>query len=135
VEDCQARTLSKEEIQIDYRQTPFTGLHAKLITEVVFHFPPLPDSRGMAKDRIAWSKEHQDHSGPNCGSVFKSCDYRLMGRLAGLRFGQAKFSRKTPNWIINQSANPRGIRLLIGAAQILHRLRRKKAVLELIKVD
>jgi len=128
-------TLSKGEIALDYRQTPFTGQKSDLITRVIFTFKPAEIEGSPRRERVAWSKENQDHSAPNCGSVFKQFDSTLMTRLRGRGFFSARFSTKTTNWILSTGNKSWPIVWLIRFTQWLHRVKRKRAVLEIIAVD
>jgi len=134
VQDGAEVTLQKSEIPVDYRETPFTGLHTKLITKVTLRFDDEGDVAGKIKERVLWSKQNQDHSAPNCGSVFKEFDSRIMGRLMGLRILGSAYSKKTANWLLCQSGRHRALLLLVLLAQFLHRLLGRRAVLEVIKV-
>jgi len=134
VENGQEVVLQKSEIPLDYRSTPFTGLHTKLITRVVLDFAGEGESEGKIKERVSWSKQNQDHSAPNCGSVFKAFDGRVMVRLKGLGFAGSSFSAKTTNWLLCRGGRHWPLLMLILLAQLLHRLIGRRAVLELIKV-
>ena len=127
--------LDKAEIPRGYRQTPFTGQKSDLITSVTFVFNQAEFQGSPRRDRVAWSKENQDHSAPNCGSVFKHCDWDLINRLRGRGFVSARFSSKTPNWILSTGTKSWPILWLIRIAQWAHRAKRKRAILELIAVD
>lgn len=131
------RTVIRDDLPVDYRQTPFTGLTDKLILKAVLTFPPAPanESADAARERVMWSKENQDHSAPNCGSVFKQCNGRIMRRLRGVHFSTAAYSGKTYNWLLNHGQSSRPIVRLITLAQVLHRLFGQKAEVELIRVD
>lgn len=134
-EDGEIRTASAAEIPHGYRWTAFTGMTGKLVLEAVFRFPPSTETGDKIAERVRFSKETQDHSLPNCGSVFKECKGGLMLRLRGLRLLGASYSTKTANWLLNRSPSPRGLVLLIRVAQALHRLIGRRAVVELIEVD
>jgi UDP-N-acetylmuramate dehydrogenase len=133
--DGKELTLSKAEIPLDYRQTPFTGQKSDLITSVTFVFSQAEIQGSPRRERVAWSKENQDHSAANCGAVFKHCDWTLMNRLRGRGFFSARFSPKTPNWILSTGNKSWPIFWLIRLTQWSHRVLRKRAVLELIAVD
>lgn len=133
----EVRTLPASEIRREYRWTEFTGVQDRLIIECVMRFPDMPgdaDVNAML-ERVEWSKERQDHSAPNCGSVFKQCWFPLLRRLRGLTLGGgARFSPKTVNWILNRGKHPKHILRLIRLAQALHTVAGKRAKLELIEV-
>ncbi|MBB6430783.1 FAD-binding protein [Algisphaera agarilytica] len=157
-------TLRRDEIELSYRKTMFTGLNNSLILEATFNFPELPerqpdaaedaaaDGASPAEDgsdkkkkavdrkslpisqRIAYSKENQDHSAPNCGSVFKEAKMGILGRIQGTRLGSAQYSPKTINWLLSHGTSPRPMIWLIRYAKAVHLLFGRRAVLELIVV-
>lgn len=127
-------TVPSESIEHSHRWTAFTGIHDRLIVSAVLRFPAGHYEGDPIADRIAYAKDVQDTSAPNCGSVFKECYGRLQVKLRGLRFGGACFSPKTSNWILNRGNSPYPIRTLISISKCLHRLLGKRAVLELVEV-
>ena len=130
-------SLKKEEIERGYRHTAFLDHPDWFIAGVLFEFPaqPEPFAVNPIAERVKYSQEVQDHSGPNCGSVFKSFDRRILGRLRGIGCLGAVFSRKTTNWITNRSSSTLGIRLLIRFASLLHFVLRKKCEIEIRIVE
>lgn len=135
LEGNEVKTLQRHEIAIGYRQTPFTGLTSRLVLSAELTFPPRCGEGDAGRERVLWSKENQDHSAPNCGSVFKECHWRIMSLLMGRRFGTAQFSPRTGNWLLSRGASSRPLVWLIRLAQALHRLAGRRAVVELIQVD
>lgn len=129
------KTLLKDEIERSYRQTIFTGIQNKIILSAVFTFSPLQSKENLLMDRLKWSKNFQDYTAPNCGTVFKSACSPIMKILKGLSFGKASFSPKTGNWILNKSENSNSISRLIFIAKTLHFFTGRKIDLEIIKVD
>jgi len=129
------QTLGKKEIVKGYRETIFTGIQSKLILSAKFKFKPTRLEANPISERLKWSKEFQDYSAPNCGSVFKVSDSDLMKKLRGLKVGKASFSKKTNNWILNQSQDSKSILILIFIVKVIHLALRKKAKLELIAID
>lgn len=124
-----------EELAVSYRSTIFTGQTDLFILGATFNFSPVaPFQENPIKARIEWAKEKQDLSKPNCGTVFKVADGRIMSRLRGIRLFGASFSKKTNNWIVNQSKSPLGIKLLMYIVIILHRILLKKCEAEVISV-
>ena len=130
IQTCTAREAVK-----GYRQTIFTGAQNKLILSAVFKFEPSNLSADPIVERKKWSKSFQDYSAPNCGSVFKLADYRILRKLQGIRIGKTSFSKKTTNWILNKSENTFAIRFLISLAKLLHRFLGKTIELELIVIE
>lgn len=134
--DGAVKTVRCDEVEREYRKTMFTGVQGRCILEASFHFPPSDDDDDQIRKRVEWSKEVQDHSSPNCGSVFKQMDPWVMSkfRRLALPFGGAKYSRKTLNWLLNTSKSSRGLVVLIRLAKLAHRVVGKKAELEFIEV-
>ncbi|WP_035994116.1 FAD-binding protein [Leptolyngbya sp. KIOST-1] len=129
------KILKKSEVVKGYRETIFTGIQSQLILGVEFKFPKHQFEGNPILERCKWSKENQDNAIPNCGSVFSSADPKILESIKGLRIGEARFSKKTSNWISNKSSNYIYIYLLIVLAKILHLVKKKKAKLEIILVD
>lgn len=134
-EDGQLKTLTKREIVRGYRETIFTGLHSKLIISATFQFSPATFENNPIFERLKFVKIKQDNTAPNCGSVFKFYDPRILLKLRGFSFAKATLSSKTANWIKNRSKSPVPIMTIIGIVKILHLAIGKKAVMEVIKVD
>ncbi|WP_414573632.1 FAD-binding protein [Nostoc sp. CCY 9925] len=134
-EDGSIKTLDKSQIVRDYRETIFTGMHSKLILSAVFKLEQTEFTENPLVSRQLWAKEHQDNTAPNCGSVFKSANYKILEKLRGLSIGKAMFSAKTSNWILTKSQNSYAIVLLIRIAKFLHLISGQKIELELIVID
>ncbi|BAC91649.1 FAD-binding protein [Gloeobacter violaceus] len=135
VHEGAVQTLSNAEIQRGYRRTMFTGIQRSLILSAVLRFDAAHFEHNPLTERRQWAKEHQDNTLPNCGTVFKYASYPIMNRLRGLRIGDAYFSSKTSNWILNKSSSSAPILTLIKVAKVLHYLSFKKIDLEVIEVD
>jgi UDP-N-acetylmuramate dehydrogenase len=129
------KTLKNEEIERSYRKTIFTGIHDKIILSAVFKFSPLESDKNLLIERLKWSKENQDHSAPNCGTVFKTSRYQIMLIMRGFNIGKAKFSLKTANWILNKSEDSLAISFLILITKIIHFICLQKIELEIIAID
>ena len=129
------KTLGKQEIVRGYRETIFTGIHSNLILSVIFKFNCVKLESNPIVERCKWSKEFQDYSAPNCGSVFKEADRWLLRLVKKWSIGKAGFSDKTANWILNNSSNSIPIILLTTITKLLHFLMGKKVYLEIITVD
>lgn len=135
MDDGVIKTLQNSQIVRDYRQTIFTGIQSKLILSAVFKFENSKFKENPITSRQAWAKEHQDNTAPNCGSVFRISNYRILSKLKGFFIGQAMFSAKTDNWIVNKSDSVYPIILLIKIANFLHFISLQKIALEIIEVD
>jgi UDP-N-acetylmuramate dehydrogenase len=132
---CGLNTLPINQIARSYRKTIFTGKNNNLITSAIFKFSPVELNENPISTRLIWSKENQDYTAPNCGSVFKKAHFETLDKLKGFKLGGAQFSPKTYNWILNHADDIRFVLLLIWIAQVLHWLNRKKAILEVITID
>lgn len=126
---------STDRLSVSYRNTIFTGQTNMFILGAYFRFPTLPEfTENPIKTRIEWAKKHQDLSKPNCGTVFKTVQPKILNRFRGLSLFGATYSKKTGNWIINESKNPFGIRLLIFVVIFTHRIFFQKCETEVIRV-
>jgi UDP-N-acetylmuramate dehydrogenase len=136
VEAGELKTLRNDQIPHDYRKTLFTGQTERVITSVIMTCPQQTMETNPIADRVLFSKQTQDHSLPNCGSVFKEYNFRIMSLLSKASFSLfgAKWSPKTINWIVNSSDSSLGIQLQILLARMFHALLRKRAVLEVIVI-
>jgi UDP-N-acetylmuramate dehydrogenase len=124
-----------DNLSVAYRNTIFTGQTNLFILGATFRFPTVdPFETNPIKERIAWAKKSQDLSKPNCGSVFKTVDMRILNRFRGWSIAGATFSKKTNNWITNASNSPFGINCLIGIVIFFHRLFFRKCETEVIRV-
>lgn len=136
-------TLFNSEVKRDIRRTQFTGIHDRLIVSAIFRFPQREREvvEGQIDKRIKWSREHQDLSLPNCGSVFGQHNRLILGQFR--RFSlpttriplfRTRFSRKVNNWIVTSSSSSWPTVLLIRLVQLAHRVVGKTATTELIEV-
>ena len=110
-----------------------------IILGAEFNFPKqdLDCSKKKIAERMVIAKK-QDHSGGNCGSVFKVCNYKLMRifKFFHPRIGGASFSKKSSNWIINKGdAHFKDVKNLMRMALILHKFFLQKIEAEVIEWD
>lgn len=83
--------------------------------------------------RMEFSKNYLDMSNANAGSIFSTASPKVLKIMKGLRFGNAKFSPKTLNWILNLgNASYKDIKSLIVIAVFFHKLLFKKIEMEII---
>jgi UDP-N-acetylmuramate dehydrogenase len=134
-ETHEVQTLGREEIVKGYRETIFTGIQSRLILSAVLKFQPATIEGNPIIERCKWSKENQDYSGANCGSVFRQSDQEILTQLRGLRIGKTCFSNRVNNWISNKSDHHFFILLLIYVAKLIHRFKGRLAQLEIILID
>lgn len=122
-------------LSVSYRKTIFTDQERLFILGATFKFPNGKIFKSNPiKERISWAKEKQDLGKPNCGSVFKIVDMRILNRFRGLSICGATFSKKTNNWIINSSKSPFGINCLIRIVILFHKIFFRKCEVEVIRV-
>jgi UDP-N-acetylmuramate dehydrogenase len=137
-ESGEFKESSVGEVKSGYRSTLFSGASPGVILDAVFSFDR-KDFSGVnpIEQRKLFSRETQDHSAPNCGSVFKSFDMRLMNkvRAEGLECGSSRFSKKTINWILNEDSAPDNILKLIRRIEWMHRIRFKKIEREVVVIE
>jgi UDP-N-acetylmuramate dehydrogenase len=118
-----------------YRHTVFLDMDKVFILGATMHFEHCSHESNPIVDRRLWARDHQDLRGPNCGSVFSEYSPRVLRYYSHLtRFLPASFSRRTPNWAINQAKNPIYLRVLIDMCVLVHRLLGKSIRLELRRV-
>lgn len=136
LEAREVRELSGTEAVKGYRSTIFTGATSKVVLEVGFEFRPGVFEENPIEARKTFAAQAQDYSGPNCGSVFMLSDPKLMARLQrwGVRFRGARYSRKTLNWIVNESPRPAGLASIVRLAEIWHRVLGRPVRREIITV-
>jgi UDP-N-acetylmuramate dehydrogenase len=125
-------SLASSEIYREHRHTVFLDHPDWFICGITFDFstPLPPETLNPIAERVRYSQEAQDHSGPNCGSIFRVFHPKILSRLRGVGINGAIFSRKTNNWIINSSKSPRGVLLLICIARFFHFVFRKTCSVE-----
>jgi UDP-N-acetylmuramate dehydrogenase len=133
--DGNITTLLSSQIEREYRKTIFTGLHSMFIISAVFKFEPTNFNINPIIVRNKWSKKHQDNKSPNCGSVFRVAYAPILKKMMGFHLLGACYSSKTYNWILNYSNSSKPIVWLIKIVKFLHKLKKKKAELEIILVD
>lgn len=134
-EDNSIKRVYKKDMVLEHRKTLFTGCQNKFIISATFKFAPKNfDNNNPIMERIQWSKQNQDNVAPNCGSVFKVFNIRILGWLAGLKIGKAEYSKKTLNWIKNNSQSHLPILTLIFVTKFLHLILGKKCKIEVIRV-
>ena len=136
LEACEVVEKSAADAVLGYRKTIFTGSTSKVILEVSFCFEKTSFKENPIEARKQYAAGIQDYSGPNCGSIFKEYDPRVLRLLqrVGLRWKGARYSRKTLNWILNDASAPGGIGAIIKVAENIHRVTRRPIAREIITV-
>ena len=135
IKDGTVHVDKPENLSVSYRRTIFTGQTDMFILDGVFVFPKCdPFVENPIKSRIEWAKKSQDLSKPNCGTVFKTVNMKILNRFRGLSLLGATYSRKTNNWIINESNSPLGIKTLLYLVIFFHKITFQKCETEIIRV-
>lgn len=125
------KTIPKSDLNQEYRKTIFSENFIGFIISVEFQFSERLVEENPIKKRIIWAKDNQDYIKGNCGSIFKDANFSILRIFMGMKIFRARFSKKTINWIINESEQTLGIILLIILIKITHLILFQKAKLEI----
>ena len=96
------RVFSRQRCRFAHRRSVFHDLRKAVIISAELELEPIEPAIAKQRltERIRFTKDTQDNTRPNAGSVF--CKGLALGdELRGLRIGDTMFSRKTSNWILN----------------------------------
>lgn len=127
------RKVDREDCAFGYRHSVFQNRKEWIILGATFALTQQDCTVGKQKikDRVSDVIRRHDLDYPNVGSIFKNGNYVIVRLIRGLRCGDAQFSKKTPNWIINRGkAKSRDVIKLIQYAKWLHFL-----VFKIIKLE
>ena len=125
-------TYSKGGLNFGYRHSAFLDCGNRFITSAVFSFPKKAISGDPIAERIAWAKENQDLSAPNCGSLCSRYDAYILKIVRALfSFFPAGLSKKKLNWAYNRSENPAWLASMFRLIKILHFIAGKELRFEL----
>ena len=118
------RTKKKEDCRFGFRESIFQTEKKWIILSAVFELSSQDKAVGLEKKKIRmkYVKEHQDRIFPNVGSIFNK-DYGRVARrvMRGKRHGNAMFSKRNGNWIINLgNATSEEVRFLIRRARLVN---------------
>lgn len=118
------RWLTREACRFEYRSSIFHEHPNWVILSALLELEVVPGAqvREAVRERMEYTRRHQDNKTPNAGSVFKR-NYKLDQELRGARVGGASFSTLTGNWIVNLNGTSSDIRKLVDKAIRLHRKR------------
>ncbi len=117
-------TLDKSACKFGYRTSIFRK-RDWVVLRARFALPPQEKDRGLEliTERMRYVREAQDNRFPNAGSVFAR-RFRLHTQLMGDNVGDAQFSKRTSNWILNTGqASCADVLRLIRRAQWRHMVR------------
>lgn len=129
--------LDREQLGFEYRKSVFSENYSGFVVSVRLRLPKVDIEGNPIKERIEWSKKHQSLGPPNCGSVYRAYYTRLMKCFQFIfrKHAGAYFSRKSPNWISNESKDPKHLRRLLLLLRCAHWIVRKKSDLEIRVVE
>lgn len=131
------RVLKNEECNFLHRDSIFKK-NNWIILSARFKFPYMSKEEGdkLKKERLDFSKNNLDANNKNAGSVFKSCNGRIMRLLKKLNLGWkngVSFSKKTGNWMNNNgNGTYRQAKFLINLTIFLHKIMFRNIELEYI---
>lgn len=97
--------LKKEDCNFTYRNSKFKN-SKDIVLSAIFEFKDQEKetSRKLREERIQYCKKVQDNSYPNFGTVFCQQNKYILKiiRKLNIKTGDACFSKKTNNWILNK---------------------------------
>jgi UDP-N-acetylmuramate dehydrogenase len=97
--------IEKDNCSFDFRHSVFQTKNA-IVLKAVFKFPPMDGAsfKDSIKKHMEMIKNTQELQKPNIGSVFNIYYPKIIAAAQRLQLGFKKgvrFSRKTPDWIVN----------------------------------
>ena len=113
--------LAASECGFAYRQSFFHQSNDTILgAEFGFSRRSSKKVQALARERGVFAKRTQDDTKPNAGSVFNR-GYVDIPEIRGMAKGQAQFSQKTCNWIINNGeASSSDVMYLVDQAKKIH---------------
>lgn len=128
--------IDKQECGFEYRHSIFKNTNY-IILSCEFCFEKLdPDeAKKLCVERINLCKQVQDNSLPNFGTVFCVSDPRIMKLMMTVFFrkrGNIRFSKKTPNWLLNDSGRFQDAIRLLHRVQNIHKILKKECRTEVV---
>ncbi len=134
--DGQTHTLPTDQLEFGFRRSIFSEGDDSFIVSVCFEFPSKQFSENPILKRLDWAKVNQDLTKPNCGSVWRIYNGRLLKFVASFfRWTPAFFSKKSPIWITNESESPFTLRVILLCVRAIHRVVNKRCEEEIRIVD
>lgn len=114
--------LSRRQCEFAYRRSVFQQMPEAVILSTHLRMPRCDPAKAinLLQDRVKLTKRVQDNSAPNAGSVFRA-GFEFAERMRGMKIGEACFSNKTTNWILNNGdGNYRDIAALLQLCAEMH---------------
>lgn len=127
-------TLTRSECAFSHRSSCFKN-STDIVLGCLFDFPGMTqeETASLKKERLELCKKKQDTSRPNFGSVFCEKNDRIMRYVQKHETGgKVHFSKKTPNWIINDGGSFKEAVGAIKKVELMHRLLFRKCVREVV---
>ena len=126
IENGRKTVYSRTDCMFSHRNSIFKNSDI-IVTSVLFMFPKVDmnEAEKAKKARIKFSKDKQDNSKPNFGSVFMTFSPGVMELEKLLKAGNSKagFSGKTRNWMLNKDdAGFDDVVKAIKKAEKMHRM-------------
>lgn len=105
--DCNTNEIRTEGVDksiFGHHISPYQNMNCVILScKVKLKKQSQEETDSLIKERLDRCKKIQDNSKPNCGSVFSKGNkfiFKLF-QILGTRSGDAMFSKKTSDWIIN----------------------------------
>ncbi|MBO6307883.1 MAG: FAD-binding protein [Oribacterium sp.] len=134
----QVRTLKKEECAFSHRYSAFQDMVNPIILDAHFRFhnEEKDKLREARESRMKLVKEKQDNTKPNFGSVFCKSNTKIMKILCSISNKKGvHYSKKTPNWLLNDNGTYEQAIHEIKKAERLHKIMRQSCKREIIIWD
>jgi len=128
------KILTKDECDFNYRYSIFHRKKNWVILRARFKFNFQEKNIGIKEinETLKAVRDRTYFKHPSAGSIFKCFNFKIMKILKGLRVGDAAFSKKDLNVILNLgNAKYYQVKILINLARALHFLLFKKCELEI----
>lgn len=127
--DCdtnEIRTEGVDKSKYGHHNSPYQNMNCVILScKVKLKKQSSEETESLIKERLDLCKRIQDTSKPNCGSVFSKGNKYIfkLFQVLGTRSGNAMFSKKTSDWIINTGgATATDIKKLVTKMTRAHKL-------------
>ena len=128
--------INKQDCGFGYRHSIFLNSNYIILSaEFCFEKIDSDEAKKLCVERINLCKKMQDNSLPNFGTVFCVSDPRIMKLMMTFLFrkqGHVRFSKKTPNWILNDSGRFQDAIRLLRRVQNIHKILKKECRTEVV---
>lgn len=128
--------INKQDCGFGYRHSIFKDSNYIILSsEFCFEKIDSDKAKKLCVERINLCKKIQDNSLPNFGTVFCVSDPRIMKLMMTSLFrkqGQVRFSKKTPNWMLNDRGRFQDAIRLLHRVQNIHKIFKKECRTEVV---